>query len=303
MNRKKLDPEVKSFYNKSMSNMNDLYVELQHKALDETSGLVDELNKIFDSCDDEKVKVSIRSRISRINKDKSDLTFALKQQETLGLDSGKSRLIAKNFRDSVKPTTGGTAMAESRISKSERPQTSVSNPEGKNLQYGDFLKIERRSRSKKRRTALENSVKEYWSEETEWSMVRGAGWFAVPKFIPIMMSLLDENAPRGIKLGSTYLALLSMTWEGVPVIDIKDEAELALLAGFGGKNRKYALRDRLAILEEMGMIRVLGTQGEWQKVFIREPIKAWAELEDAGKVDKTSTWAMFFKHFLAYRAS
>lgn len=170
------------------------------------------------------------------------------------------------------------------------------------MEYGDFLRIERKSRSKKRRTGLEEQITTHWKDEKPWNMVRGSGWFAAPKLLPVVLSILDELAPKGIKLGSTYLALLSLTWEGVPITTIKDESETAMLAGFAGKNRKYAFRQRLALLEELGMVCVVGNPGEWQQVFIKEPVPAIEALSLEGKLPSDSPWSIFLWHYLTHRS-
>lgn len=210
--------------------------------------------------------------------------------------------IAKLYPARKPNETEATETRTQKMTAKKAPEAKPTASHDSKMEYVDFLRIERKSRSKKRRTGLEEQITTHWKDEKNWNMVRGSGWFAAPKLLPVVLAILDELAPKGIKLGSTYLALLSLTWEGVPITTIKDESEAAMLAGFAGKNRKYAFRQRMVLLEELGMIRVVGNPGEWQQVFIKEPVPAIQELSIAGKLATDSPWSMFLWHYITHRS-
>jgi hypothetical protein len=169
----------------------------------------------------------------------------------------------------------------------------------------------KKGQSNKRRAELEKNLVEEWGDEALWSLRQGGGWIALPKHIPALMSLIDELAqadPAGKAAaggrrvaGRVYLALLAGTWEGVPLVTVKDEDELAMWAGLGGKQRRYALRAGLLTLEALGFISIVGDPGEWRLVLLRNPPKVLEELQKQGRLVPDLPWYRFWTHMRAHR--
>ena len=82
------------------------------------------------------------------------------------------------------------------------------------------------------------------------------GWFASPRTLPLIMSLIDSKAVSGTKsVSRVYLELLSRQ-RTHGVIEMSSEENHAFAAGYEGTRGKRTWQERMKQLEKIGFIRI-----------------------------------------------
>ena len=112
------------------------------------------------------------------------------------------------------------------------------------------------------------------------------GYACVPRVLPVLLQLAHDKAVTlATDCRSTYLELLTRNW-GQGFIEIRDEQEHALRAGYTSPRSLRTWRERMRLLKNAGFIemrekafRPIGY------VLLRHPHKVIGDLRAAHKVD------------------
>lgn len=129
---------------------------------------------------------------------------------------------------------------------------------------------------------------EYWPTEDLWTGEREAGWFGVPRSLPLILVLLAAKEVCGGKdPSSVYVELLSRQ-RGEGVVEMAHEAEHAFAAGYEGKRAIRTWQERMRVLEDLGFIRTIkiGNQ-RYRYVAIVHPTTAVQGLREQGLIPET----------------
>lgn len=95
------------------------------------------------------------------------------------------------------------------------------------------------------------------SKDMLWSM-NNDGWVAVPRLMPLMMSIMDDLAGKGVPVSRTYLELWSRVRIEENFIALSRPGEMAFHAGFEGQRALRTWKDRMQRLADLGFIGVMG---------------------------------------------
>ncbi len=94
-----------------------------------------------------------------------------------------------------------------------------------------------------------------WPELTEamlWE--RGnEGWVALPRLMPLMMSIMDDLSGKGFPVGRTYLEMWARLWDE-QFLTLNRPEEMAFHAGFEGQRALRTWKDRVQRLADLGFI-------------------------------------------------
>jgi hypothetical protein len=95
-----------------------------------------------------------------------------------------------------------------------------------------------------------------WPELTDrmvWNM-DNEGWVALPRLMPLMLSIMDDLSEKGFPVSRTYLELWSRLREE-QFLTLSPE-EMAFHAGFEGQRMVRTWKDRVERLAQLGFIAV-----------------------------------------------
>lgn len=95
------------------------------------------------------------------------------------------------------------------------------------------------------------------SKDMLWSM-DNEGWVALPRLMPLMMSIMDDLAGKGVPVSRTYLELWSRIRIEESFIALNRPEEMAFHAGFEGQRALRTWKDRMHRLAKLGFIGVMG---------------------------------------------
>ncbi len=85
-----------------------------------------------------------------------------------------------------------------------------------------------------------------------WNM-DNEGWVALPRLMPLMMSIMDDMSGKGFPVSRTYLELWARLREE-QFLTLNRPEEMAFHAGFEGQRALRTWKDRVNRLAEMGFI-------------------------------------------------
>lgn len=109
------------------------------------------------------------------------------------------------------------------------------------------------------------------SNDMVWSMDND-GWVALPRLMPLMMSIMDDLAGKGVPVSRTYLELWSRVRIEESFIALNRPEEMAFHAGFEGQRALRTWKDRMRSLADLGFIGVMpGPLGELSYAVIYNP--------------------------------
>lgn len=109
------------------------------------------------------------------------------------------------------------------------------------------------------------------SSDMLWSMDND-GWVAVPRLMPLMMSIMDDLAGKGFPVSRTYLELWTRIRIEESFIALNRPEEMAFHAGFEGQRALRTWKDRMHRLADLGFIGVMpGPLGELSFAVIYNP--------------------------------
>lgn len=129
----------------------------------------------------------------------------------------------------------------------------------------------------KARTILKRQLdarKKLWpdlSSDMLWSMDND-GWVALPRLMPLMMSIMDDLAGKGVPVSRTYLELWTRIRIEESFIALNRPDEMAFHAGFEGQRALRTWKDRMHRLATLGFIGVMpGPLGELSFAVVYNP--------------------------------
>jgi hypothetical protein len=97
-----------------------------------------------------------------------------------------------------------------------------------------------------------------WPDVTNhmlWDRTERDGFVAVPRLMPLMMSIMDDIAGKGFPVGQTYFEMWCRLFDEL-FLTLNRPEEMAFYAGFTGQRALRTWRDRVKRLAEMGFIDV-----------------------------------------------
>lgn len=86
-----------------------------------------------------------------------------------------------------------------------------------------------------------------------WSM-DNEGWVALPRLIPLMLSIMDDLSGKGFPVSRTYLELWSRIRIEESFLALNRPEEMAFHAGFEGQRALRTWKDRIQRLAKLGFI-------------------------------------------------
>lgn len=105
---------------------------------------------------------------------------------------------------------------------------------------------------------------EYFSDLKLWT-AEDKGWFRAPRTLPLVLALLKhvkgqqaKNRGGQIDPTSTYLELWSRH-HGEGIIEMSQERDHAFAAGYEGERAVRTWQERMRLLEEQGLIKVIAS--------------------------------------------
>lgn len=129
---------------------------------------------------------------------------------------------------------------------------------------------------------------EVWRMENE-------GWVAVPRLMPLMMSIMDEMSGKGYPVSRTYLELWSRLREE-QFLTLNRPEEMAFHAGFEGQRALRTWKDRMQRLGDLGFIKLAdGPLGPLSYAVVYNPYYVIKRAQLAGKVSDRKWQALVIR--------
>lgn len=149
----------------------------------------------------------------------------------------------------------------------------------------DILKRQLQARSK------------LWPDLTEsmlWN--RGnEGWVAVPRLMPLMMSIMDDLSGKGFPVGRTYLEMW-VRLRDEQFLTLNRPEEMAFHAGFEGQRALRTWKDRVQRLANLGFIGLKpGPLGDLSYAVFYNPYHIVKRAYLAGKVQEKKWQALVIR--------
>jgi hypothetical protein len=127
------------------------------------------------------------------------------------------------------------------------------------------------------RTILQRQLdarRKLWPDLIEgmlWSM-ENEGWVAIPRLMPLMLSIMDDLSGKGFPVGRTYLELWSRIRVEESFLALNRPEEMAFHAGFEGQRALRTWKDRMQRLSNLGFIGLKpGPLGELSYAVLYNP--------------------------------
>lgn len=113
-----------------------------------------------------------------------------------------------------------------------------------------------------------------WPELTTnmlWTM-DNEGWVAVPRLMPLLMSIMDDLSGKGFPVGQTYFEMWCRLRIEESFLTLNRPEEMAFHAGFEGQRALRTWKDRVHRLAQLGFIGVKpGPLGDLSYVVFYNP--------------------------------
>lgn len=104
-----------------------------------------------------------------------------------------------------------------------------------------------------------------------WSMDND-GWVALPRLMPLMLSIMDDLSGKGFPVSRTYLELWSRIRTDENFLALNRPEEMAFHAGFEGQRALRTWKDRIHRLSALGFIALKpGPLGDLSYAVIHNP--------------------------------
>jgi hypothetical protein len=154
---------------------------------------------------------------------------------------------------------------------------------------------------KKKRDILQRQLdarKQLWPEldpRMLWSVANG-GWVAMPRLMPLMISIMDDLSGKGFPVGRTYLELWSRMRIEEGFLTLNRPEEMAFHAGFEGQRALRTWRDRVQRLADLGFIGLKpGPLGDLSYVVFYNPYHVIKRAFQAGAVQERKWQALIIR--------
>jgi hypothetical protein len=148
------------------------------------------------------------------------------------------------------------------------------------------------------RTILERQLdarRKLWPElsnEMLWSM-NNEGWVALPRLMPLMLSIMDDLSGKGFPVSRTYLELWSRMRIEESFLALNRPEEMAFHAGFEGQRALRTWKDRVHRLADLGFIGVKpGPLGDLSYAVLYNPYHVIKRAYVAGRVHENKWQAL-----------
>ena len=115
------------------------------------------------------------------------------------------------------------------------------------------------------------------AEEDLWDSAGKKGWVTIPRTLPLILRIIDELTP-GKPAGRTFFGLWARDF-GERMIEITNQAELAVEAGHMGNRAVTGWRQKMRLLQDLGFIGASDGPEEFHYVLIYNPFKVIKRLE------------------------
>lgn len=143
----------------------------------------------------------------------------------------------------------------------------------------------------KRQLALRAKLWPKLSDEMLWSM-DNEGWVALPRIMPLMMSIMDDLSEKGFPVGRTYLELWSRLREE-QFLTLNRPEEMAFHAGFEGQRALRTWKDRIQRLCDLGFIGLVpGPLGDLSYAVVYNPYHVIKRAYLAGRIQERKWQAL-----------
>jgi hypothetical protein len=116
---------------------------------------------------------------------------------------------------------------------------------------GKARSIQKRQLDARKKLWPELSKDELWAMDND-------GWVALPRLMPLMMSIMDDLSGKGFPVSRTYLELWTRVRIEENFIALNRPEEMAFHAGFEGQRALRTWKDRMQRLAKLGFIGVKG---------------------------------------------
>jgi hypothetical protein len=147
-----------------------------------------------------------------------------------------------------------------------------------------------KTRSQKRRETLKE---EFWPGEKTWFADNETGWFAAPRYLPLILSLLASKRLSGNQDPSrVYLELFSRHFDS-GLVEMSDEREHAFAAGYEGPRAVRTWQERMRILEARGFIKTKAAGNHRYKYVLLIHPKAVARALHGTKLVDEAWWTTY----------
>jgi hypothetical protein len=137
-----------------------------------------------------------------------------------------------------------------------------------------------------------------WPELTDdmlWSMDK-EGWVALPRLMPLMLSIMDDLSGKGFPVSRTYLELWSRVRIEESFLALNRPEEMAFHAGFEGQRALRTWKDRMQRLANLGLIGVKpGPLGDLSYAVIYNPYHHIRRAYLAGRVHENKWQALVIR--------
>ena len=136
-----------------------------------------------------------------------------------------------------------------------------------------------------------------WPELDEQSLWNrdNEGWVAVPRLMPLMMSIMDDLSGKGFPVSRTYLEMWARLREE-QFLTLNRPEEMAFHTGFEGQRALRTWKDRVQRLAELGFIGLKsGPLGDLSYAVFYNPYHVVKRAYLAGKVQDRKWQALIIR--------
>jgi hypothetical protein len=146
----------------------------------------------------------------------------------------------------------------------------------------------------KRQLAARSKLWPQLTDKMLWSRDSG-GWVALPRLMPLMMSIMDDLSGKGFPVGRTYLELWSRLRDE-QFLTLNRPEEMAFHAGFEGQRAVRTWKDRIQRLADLGFIGLMpGPLGDQSYAVVYNPYHVVKRAYLAGKVQEKKWQALVIR--------
>ena len=143
----------------------------------------------------------------------------------------------------------------------------------------------------KRQLALRAKLWPSTSDEMLWSM-DNEGWAALPRAMPLMMSIMDDLSDNGFPVSRAYLEMWARLRDE-QFLTLNRPEEMAFHAGYEGQRALRTWKDRVQRLAKMGFIGLIpGPLGDLSYAVFYNPYHVIKRAYLAGKVQERKWQAL-----------
>ncbi len=127
-----------------------------------------------------------------------------------------------------------------------------------------------------------------------WNMDND-GWIAVPRLMPLMMSIMDDLSGKGYPVGSTYFEMWCRLREE-QFLTLNRPEEMAFHAGFEGQRALRTWKDRVQRLANLGFVGIKpGPLGDFSYAVFFNPYHIIKRAFLQGKVQERKWQALIIR--------